>query len=82
MIQPFKLSLKKYCLEMWALISWQKCIFAVFVLHNSQNDQLYASASSTSQETAFALDHQRAIHFLACQMFIDLKKNFNGRLEQ
>ena len=50
MIQPFKLSLKKYCLEMWALISWQKCIFAVFVLHNSQNDQLYASASSTSQE--------------------------------
>jgi len=48
-----------------------KNIFTVSILHNPQNDRLYASASSASQETAFAHDHQRAIHPQFCQLFTD-----------
>ena len=46
------------------LINWQK-YFHSSILHNPQNDRWYASASSTSQETAFAHHHRHAVHLYA-----------------
>jgi len=44
----------------------EKSIFTMSIQHNPQNDQLHASASSASQEIAFAYEHQHAICLLAC----------------
>jgi len=56
-IQPFKNS--RWKSTVWRcehyLINWQN-IFTVSIQHNPHDDRLYASASSTSQETAFAHD--------------------------
>jgi len=62
------------------LINWQN-IFAMSILYNPQNDRLYASVLSASRKTAFALEHQYAINFLACN-FANVHRFhfFTGRL--
>jgi len=47
-------------------VAWNKPDLILIWPHNPRNDRLHASASSTSQETAFAHDHQHAIQLLAC----------------
>ena len=65
-LNRLKIVVEKYCLEMWTLFNLlTKNIFTVSIQHNPQNDRLYASVSSTSQETAFAHYRERVIHLPA-----------------
>ena len=57
-IQPFKNNCWKSIVLRCEhyLINWQN-ILTLSILQNPQNDRLYASVSSTSQEIAFDHDH-------------------------